>query len=62
MEGKCQSDKEHRSCPFCDAAIAEAAFPYCEACAVQVFTCPQCRKPVPRDKKTCPSCGAKIKG
>ncbi len=55
-------DKEPRFCPYCDSEIAEASFPYCAACEVEVFTCPKCRKPVPRDKKTCPSCGAKIKG
>ncbi len=59
-EGK--TDKEPRSCPYCDAEIAEAAFPYCKACEVEVFYCPKCRKPLKRDKKVCPHCGAKIKG
>ena len=62
MEDKCKLDKEKRACPYCDAEIAEASFPYCEACAVTVFHCPKCRKPVERDKKVCPNCGAKIKG
>ena len=59
MEGEC--NKESRVCPFCEADIAEAAFPYCEACKVEVFTCPKCHKVVPRDKKKCPHCGAAMK-
>jgi len=55
-------EREPRFCPYCDEEIAEASFPYCGACHVEVFTCPNCRKPVARDKKTCPSCGAEIKG
>ena len=27
-------DKTH-TCPYCDAEIAEAAFPYCEACSIK---------------------------
>jgi predicted amidophosphoribosyltransferase len=55
------TDKAH-SCPFCDADIAEAAFPYCEACGLKMLRCPQCQMPVPRDKEKCPHCGADIKG
>ncbi len=55
-------EREHRFCPYCDEEIAEASFPYCGACGVTVFYCPECRKPVPRDKQVCPSCGAEIKG
>ena len=55
-------EREHRFCPYCDEEIAEASFPYCGACGVTVFRCPECRKPVPRDKKVCPDCGAEIKG
>ncbi len=53
--------KEPRYCPYCDEEIAEATFPYCEACEVEIFYCPKCREAVPRDKKTCPYCGADIK-
>ena len=53
---------KERFCPYCDAEIAQASFPYCEACAVSVFYCPKCRKPVSRDNKVCPYCGAEIKG
>jgi predicted amidophosphoribosyltransferase len=54
--------KEGHFCPYCDDEIAEASWPYCDACDVTVFYCPDCRKPVPRDKKSCPHCGAEIKG
>jgi len=55
-------EKEHCFCPYCDKEIAEVSLTYCSACGVTVFYCPECHKPVPRDKKECPSCGAKIKG
>ncbi|MHB8104548.1 MAG: double zinc ribbon domain-containing protein [Dehalococcoidales bacterium] len=53
-------DKIH-SCPFCDDDIAEAAFPYCQACEVNVLRCPKCHLNVPRDAEKCPHCGADIK-
>ena len=55
-------EKERRFCPYCDEEIAETPFPYCQACGLTVFYCPECRKPVSRDKKVCPLCGAEIKG
>ncbi len=58
QEGK----KKHIFCPYCDQEIMEGNFPYCQACHVTIFYCPKCRKPVPRESKTCPHCGAKIKG
>ena len=54
--------KEHHYCPYCDAEIAEAAFPYCKACELTIFYCPKCHETIPREKKTCPHCGADIKG
>ncbi|MFC2066006.1 hypothetical protein ACFLUO_02950 [Chloroflexota bacterium] len=57
-----KGEKEQRFCPYCDEKIAEVSFPYCGACEVEVFYCPQCRKPLARDKKVCPDCGAEIKG
>ena len=57
-----KKEKERRFCPYCDEEIVEAPLPYCQTCKVTVFYCPKCRKPVPRDKKICPNCGAKIKG
>lgn len=62
MENECKIEKEGRCCPYCDEEIAEAAFPYCGTCEVTVFYCPDCRKPVPRDKDICPHCGASVKG
>jgi RNA polymerase subunit RPABC4/transcription elongation factor Spt4 len=49
------------TCPFCDSEIAEAAFPYCEACDLKVLRCPQCGMAVPRDREKCPQCGADMK-
>jgi len=57
--------KEERkpiSCPYCDEAIMEANFPYCQACRVTIFYCPKCREPVPRENKVCLHCGAEIRG
>ncbi|MFC1982086.1 zinc ribbon domain-containing protein [Chloroflexota bacterium] len=53
--------KNQLYCPYCDEEIAEAAFPYCEACEVEVFYCPRCRKPLSRDSKVCPHCKADIR-
>lgn len=46
------------TCPFCDAEIAEAAFPYCEACGFRAIPCPQCGLPMAKVRETCPYCGA----
>ncbi len=55
-------EKELHFCPYCDGEMAEASWPYCGACEVSVFYCPNCRKPVPRDKRVCPHCAVEIKG
>ncbi|MFQ6121624.1 MAG: zinc ribbon domain-containing protein [Dehalococcoidales bacterium] len=62
MGAKREPEKEHYFCPYCEEEIVEISFPYCQACGVTVFYCPVCRKPLPRDKKVCPHCGAEIKG
>ena len=59
---KKQVEKSKLFCPYCDTEIAEASFPYCEACQVKVFYCPKCHMPVPRENRKCPHCGAEIKG
>lgn len=51
-----------RHCPYCDHELLAATLPYCRPCGVEVFYCPECRKPVQRDNRTCPHCGAEIKG
>ena len=61
MADKRKPIKEPRYCPYCDAEIAEASFPYCEVCEVEIFSCPKCQQPVPRDKQECPNCGADIR-
>jgi len=54
-------EKVVHTCPFCDADIAEAAFPYCEACGLKVLSCPGCGANVPRDCEKCPECGTDMK-
>ncbi|MBU2608554.1 MAG: zinc ribbon domain-containing protein [Chloroflexi bacterium] len=54
--------KELRHCPYCDDEMVESDLPYCQLCGVSVFYCPGCHKPVPRDNRVCPHCGAEIKG
>ena len=53
--------KEHVYCPYCSVEITEASLPLCRACGVTVFYCPTCRKPLPRENRVCPHCGADIK-
>ncbi len=58
-----QKEKEGELfCPYCDEKIADKKAPICGACGVKIFYCPKCRRPVPRNKKICPNCGAEIKG
>ena len=54
--------RKHIFCPYCDQEIMEADFPYCQACQITIFYCPECRKPLPRENRVCPHCGAEIKG
>jgi len=49
-------------CPYCDEEIKKTSLPCCQACGIMIFYCPKCRKPLPRDNKICPHCGAEIKG
>ena len=56
-----ENKKQSHSCPFCDEEIAEAAFPFCEACSVKLLSCPSCEATVPRDTEQCPHCGADIR-
>ena len=49
-------------CPYCDTELRGESALSCQACHVEVFYCPLCRKPISRDKRVCPHCGAEIKG
>ncbi len=49
-------------CPNCDAEIAEAAWPYCQACEAELTYCPHCQKPLGADADQCPYCGADVSG
>ncbi len=57
-----KGEEERPFCPFCDEEIAETSLSYCQACRVTIFYCPECRKPLPRDNRVCPHCGAEIRG
>jgi ribosomal protein L37E len=54
-------EKEHIYCPYCEVEITEVKLPLCQACGVSIFYCPVCRKPLPRNKESCPHCGADIR-
>ncbi len=56
-----KEEKKCLFCPYCDEEIIKADSLYCQACGVTMFYCPQCRKPLPRDNRICPYCGAGIK-
>ncbi|MFC1871441.1 zinc-ribbon domain-containing protein [Chloroflexota bacterium] len=47
-------------CPYCDGPVGDSMLPHCKACGIEVFYCPQCQEPVPRENKTCPNCGTEI--
>jgi len=49
-----------RKCPNCGSDIAEAAWPYCEACDAKIVTCPGCGCAVTWETHTCPECGAEV--
>lgn len=57
-----EEEKKCLFCLYCDGEIIRADLPYCQACGVTIFYCPRCRKPLPRDSKICPHCGAGIQG
>ena len=52
--------KEKCKCPFCDAEIMEMNLPFCQVCHVTILYCSDCEKPLPKNSKICPSCGAKV--
>ena len=58
---KQKEKKKHLFCPYCDEELMAADFPYCQACGLTIFYCPRCRKPVPRENRVCPYCGAEIR-
>ena len=52
---------EQRKCPNCGSDIAEAAWPYCGACDLEIVACPGCGCGVASGSEKCPECGAEIK-
>jgi predicted amidophosphoribosyltransferase len=61
MSDKTNQEKKVRFCPFCEEEIAEAAFPYCEACGLSALRCPKCGMAIPRNQEKCPHCGADLR-
>jgi len=55
-----KGEKKHLFCPYCEAEIIKAVFPYCHACGITIFYCHKCRKPFPRESKVCPHCGTEV--
>jgi len=49
------------TCPYCDAEVDEAVFPYCSACKIEIFHCPVCHSVVERGNMVCPQCGTSIR-
>lgn len=56
-----QTKKSVCSCPFCNAELVAKKLPFCQACQVTILYCADCGKPLPKNRKTCPSCGGKVK-
>jgi hypothetical protein len=42
-------------CPYCDGP-AEKESTICAPCSVTIEVCPDCGKPLPKGRKTCPEC------
>jgi hypothetical protein len=57
-----KEEKKRLFCPYCDEEIMRSDFPYCQPCEITIFYCPKCCKPLPRNNRICPECGAEIKG
>jgi hypothetical protein len=62
MEAREKATKQKLYCPYCDEEIMAADLPYCQVCKIEVFYCPECGKPLPREKRVCPHCGVEVKG
>ena len=57
-----KGEKGATCCPYCDVETTTENPPYCQACGVAISYCPQCLRVVARGDRTCPHCGAEIRG
>ena len=57
-----RKEEKQLFCPYCEDEAAGGEFNVCQACGVTIFYCPECRKPLSRENRFCPHCGAEIKG
>ena len=57
-----KEEEKHLFCPYCDEEIIKADLPWCQACGITIFYCPECRGTVSRDNRVCPHCGTEMRG
>lgn len=51
--------KPAQHCPFCEVELFEMNLPVCQACHVAIVYCEECGNPIPKNRKSCPTCGPK---
>ena len=57
-----EEKEEHSFCPYCGEELTKTSPTHCQACKEALLYCPKCRKPIARENKVCPYCGADTKG
>jgi rRNA maturation endonuclease Nob1 len=45
------------ACPYCDAEVQNANYPFCKPCGVSLKYCSRCEIVVKREAEVCPECG-----
>lgn len=55
------AEKKSPHCPFCDAEVMAAEWPFCQACHGELVRCTECLTVIPKGKRICPKCGTKVK-
>lgn len=54
---KGENNKTICCCSYCDNPVL-MSYPFYQACKIALKVCSQCYKPVAKEDKTCPNCGA----
>lgn len=60
-KSKRREKKDQAWCPYCDEEIVDSNLPYCQACTIPEFHCPECGHTIPRGEEVCPSCKFNIR-